>query len=118
MTTYRVLIPGAYLGMGMVWPAGVTLGPSLDADGTGAHWHDLDDPAAPPELEGRDVELRMARDDDGQPAITGRRVIVAHACPPDDGDGMTPCCGLPLYELPPRDRVAKPGDEVTCGGAP
>lgn len=39
-----------------------------------------------------------------------------HASPPDGG-GLTPCCGLPPFELPRDDRMTSESENVTCAGA-
>lgn len=38
---------------------------------------------------------------------------VVHACPPN-GAPYTPCCALPVFELPRRDRMTLDADLVTC----
>jgi len=114
MTAYKILLADSLLSMGLVWPEGCSLVRQLDQATAGTHWHLFEDPDAPAELEGRDVELTLARID-GKPVITGRRVILVHRMPAGDSDGTLPCCGLPYYEMPRSDTMsAYPGD-VTCG---
>jgi hypothetical protein len=40
---------------------------------------------------------------------------VTHACPPDDGGGLMPCCGLTPFEVPRTDRMTLDPELVTCG---
>ncbi len=40
---------------------------------------------------------------------------VTHACPPDGGGGLTPCCHLTPFELPRNHRMTTIPAEVTCG---
>jgi hypothetical protein len=116
MTAYKILLADSLLGMGLVWPEGCSLVRQLDAATAGTRWHEFSDPDAPPELEGREVELTLARVA-GKPVITGRRVILVHQMPAGDSDGTLPCCGLPYFEMPRSDTMsAGPGD-VTCGAA-
>jgi hypothetical protein len=39
---------------------------------------------------------------------------VTHACPPDDGGGLMPCCGLTPFEVPRTDRMTLDPELVTC----
>jgi hypothetical protein len=40
--------------------------------------------------------------------------MTVHRCPVR-GEGLTPCCGKALTELPLDDRVALANEDVTCG---
>jgi hypothetical protein len=117
MARYRILLADALVGMGLQWPEGVSLAGQLEAGTTGTHWHLLDDPGAPAELEGREVGIRLARGDDGEPVIRERRAVLVHLCPPD-GSGLTPCCGAAPFEIPRGDRLTAVDDAVTCEGDP
>ena len=39
---------------------------------------------------------------------------VTHQCPPDDGGGLMPCCGLSPFEVPRTDRTTLHPALVTC----
>ena len=112
---YRVLIADPLLKMGLQWPPGVKLAEQLERGETGTHWWLLDDPDAPEDLEGRQVELVLRRGEDGAPVIAERRVAVTHQCPPEDG--LMPCCGRTMDEAGRWDRMAEDKELVTCGGA-
>jgi hypothetical protein len=113
---YQILVADPLLQIGPQWPPGCHLVQQLEPGPAGTHWHLFEDPDAPAELDGRQVDLALARVD-GQPVITGRRVIVAHQAPEDGSDGLMPCCGLPAWELPRHDRMTQDAESVTCGGA-
>lgn len=115
MTRYQVLIADPLLGMGLQWPDGMRLAGQLGPGGAGTHWHLMEDPEAPGELEGKRVELTLRRDEDGRAQVAERRVIVTHLCPQDDG-GLMPCCGLPALKAPRSDTVTGDTAAVTCGG--
>ena len=115
MARYRILLADALVGMGLQWPEGVSLAGQLEAGTTGTHWHLLDDPGAPAELEGREVGIRLARGDDGEPVIRERRAVLVHLCPPDGNGGLMPCCGLTPFEVPRTDRMTLDPALVTCG---
>jgi hypothetical protein len=116
MSRYQILIADPLLGMGLQFPDGTALagvaGPGL----VGTHWHWLEDPAAPADLDGRQVEIRLRRDSDGKPVIDSRRLILTHLCPQGDG-GLLACCDLPVWEMPHADRITEDKEDVTCGGA-
>jgi hypothetical protein len=115
---YRILIADPLLQLDPVWPAGCRLVTQLEPGPAGTHWHLFEDPDAPPELEGREVDLTLARSgDDGAPLITARRVILTHRAPEDDS-GLMPCCQVPAWELPRSDRMSQDAESVTCGGVP
>lgn len=63
--------------------------------------------------------IRHLHADTHQPAAetqqAGGLAEVAHGCPPD-GSGLTPCCGLPPFELPLTDRISSEAP-TTCTGA-
>lgn len=40
--------------------------------------------------------------------------MTVHACPPGD-EGLTPCCHLTPFELPPSARMTLDPAAVTCG---
>jgi hypothetical protein len=115
MARYQILIADPILAQGPVWPEGMRLVGQLERGDAGTHWWLMDDPAAPEETEGRQVELRLRRGDDGAPEVAGRRVIVTHLVPQDDG-GLMPCCGLSPFDAPRFDKITEDKDEVTCGG--
>lgn len=116
MTRYKILIADPLLAENPLWPEGCRLAGVAEPGPAGTHWHLFDDPGAPPELDGEQVALTMARGDDGNPAITGRRVIATHQAPAGEA-GVMPCCGLPPWELPRHDRMTADAESVTCGGA-
>jgi hypothetical protein len=117
MTRYRILIADPLLQIGPQWPPGYQLVQQLEPGPAGTHWHLFDDPDAPADLDGREVDLTLARGEDGQPVITARRPVVTHQAPEDGGSGLMPCCGLPPWELPRHDRMTAGAESVTCGGA-
>ncbi len=39
---------------------------------------------------------------------------VTHACPPEGGDGLMPCCGLTPFEVSRWDRITLDPGLVTC----
>lgn len=41
---------------------------------------------------------------------------VVHACPLPEHDGITPCCGRTLFELPRHHRITLLSGIVTCTG--
>lgn len=41
---------------------------------------------------------------------------IVHACPPDGGGGLMPCCGRTPFEVPRTDRMTVQGELVTCKG--
>ena len=114
MSRYQILIADPLLNMGLQFPEGVFLAGQLEQGPAGMHWHLLDDPGAPAELEGRQVELTLRRVD-GKPVIASRRVILTHLVPEGD-DGQMPCCGQPVLGMPHADRITTEPDLVTCGG--
>ena len=118
MSRYQILIADPLLDpeLGMRFPPGVKLAGVQRPGPAGCHWHFLDDPDAPPDLEGRDVEIKVRRVD-GQPVIAERRAIVTHLCPQDDSFGLG-CCAADIRLLPHADRVTDDKEMVTCGGAP
>jgi hypothetical protein len=115
MSRYRILIADPLLAMKPQWPEGCSLAERQEPGTAGTHWWSFDDPGAPDDLEGRDVEIKLCRGEDGSPQITGRRAIVTHLCPPD-GTGEMPCCGLPPFEAPQADKITEDKELVTCGG--
>lgn len=112
MTCYRVLIADPLLSMGMVWPPGVRLVRQLEAGTAGTHYWLLEDEGAPPELEGREVELVLARVD-GEPVVRERRPVVTHLAA---GEGLA-CCALGPWEVPRGDRMSRDPQAATCEGA-
>jgi hypothetical protein len=121
MARYRILIADPLLGMGLQWPPGCSLVRQLEPGPAGQHWHEFDDPDAPEGMEGREVELTLARGEPGEdgkpgePWIVARHVIVTHLCPPGDDSGVMPCCGQTPFEVPRSDRITADKDLVTCG---
>jgi hypothetical protein len=117
MARYRILIADRLLAMKPQWPEGCSLVERREQGTAGTHWWTFDDPGAPEDLEGREVELKLRRGEDGSAQIAERRAIVTHLCPPD-GTGEMPCCGLPPFDVPRSDRITEDKELVTCGGAP
>lgn len=118
MSRYQILIADPLLAMKPQWPAGCALVERLEAGEAGTHWWSFEDPTAPEDLEGQQVELKLCRGEDGSPQVSQRRVIVTHLCPPDGGDGLMPCCGLSPFDAPRFDKLSEDKEAVTCGGAP
>jgi hypothetical protein len=124
MSRYQILIPDEYLQMGLQWPPGTKLVEQLERGTAGTHWYLFDDPDAPGDLEGKQVELRLERgrksedepEGDNTPRVAWRRVIVTHLVPQDDSGEMA-CCGVPAWEVPRSDRITANKDLVSCGGA-
>lgn len=117
MSRYRILIADPLLERGPVWPDGCSLVERQEVGQAATHWWLFEDPEAPPELEGRDVDLKLRRGDDGSPEVASRRVIVTHLVPQDDS-GEMPCCGVPAWEKPGADGFTADKEQVTCGGTP
>ena len=123
MARYQILIADPLLALKPQWPAGTRLAEQLGRGPAGTHWWAFEDPEAPEELEGRQVEIRLERDpvsipgEPPVPRIASRRLIVTHLYPEDDS-GEMPCCGLPAWEKPGADGVTDDKELVTCGGAP
>ncbi len=42
--------------------------------------------------------------------------MITHKCPPD-GEGVLPCCGKTMFEVPQDDRVTWNDESVDCGKA-
>lgn len=118
MARYQIPIADPLLQMGLQWPEGMKLVEQLERGEAGTHWHLMDDPQAPAEMEGRQVELKLRRGDDGSPEVAERRVIVTHLCPQDDDGGLMPCCELSPFEAPRFDKITEDKGLVTCGGTP
>jgi len=112
MARYRILIADPLLGMGLVWPAGVSLIEQLERGPAGTHYWLLEDPDAPADLEGREVALTLARVD-GEPVVRERRVVVTHLAA---GEGFA-CCGIGPWEVAAGDRVTRDPQAATCEGA-
>jgi hypothetical protein len=117
MSQYRVMLADPLVRMGLQWPEGVCLVRRLEPAAAGMHWHLLSDPAAPAELEGREVAIAMRRDDDGNPVIRERHVIAAHLVTAESGTS-TACCGVPGWDIHRADRLTADPEEATCGGLP
>jgi hypothetical protein len=122
VTAYKILLADAILAAGasdpgsrLVFPGGCALVRQLEPGSAGTHWHEFIDPEAPAELEGREVDLRLGRDD-GKPVIRSRRAIEVHRAP-GEGDPGLPCCGIHPADLPRGDRVSPDPELATCGGA-
>lgn len=122
MTQYQILIADPLLALNPQWPEGCALAGQLERGPAGTHWWAFEDPGAPPELEGGQVEIKLERDPASEgtggppvPRIASRRLIVTHLCPQDDS-GLMPCCGLPAWEKPGADGVTGDKELVTCGG--
>jgi hypothetical protein len=115
MARYRILIADPLLVYKPQWPEGCALVERQEPGTAGTHWWLFDDPQAPEGLEGRDVEISLKRDDDGEPVIASRHAIVTHLRPPGDG-GLMPCCGMTPFEMPRSDRITEDSALVTCGG--
>lgn len=120
MARYKIQLADSILAAGqrdpamrLVWPDGCSLVRQLGPGQAGTHWHLFDDPDAPGELEGREVDLTLGRDGDGNAVIRVRRVIHVHRVP-GEGDEAFPCCGLPFDCLPRGDRVSADPEQVTC----
>lgn len=120
MARYRILLADNILAAGAMDPAmrlqfpdGCSLAGQQEPGPAGTHWHLFDDPDAPDDFGGREVDLTLARAD-GKPVITGRRLIAVHRAPGEDDEAF-PCCGLPFHELPRYDSVSPDPDRVTCG---
>ena len=116
MTAYKILLADPLAGMGLEWPEGCALVRQLEPGTAGTHWHELSDPGAPADLEGREVDLRLGRGEDGEPVIRSRRAIEVHKAPGEDDTGL-PCCGIHPADLPRGDRVSPDPELATCGGA-
>lgn len=123
MARYQILVPDTLLDKGLQWPPGASLVERLECGTAGTHWWLFDDPDAPEGLEGKQVELKLERGQAGDdpdappvPRIASRHAIVTHLCPPDDGDGLMPCCGMTPFDVPRADRLALDQQLVTCGG--
>lgn len=56
------------------------------------------------------LELRRA------PLVDSHGRPIVHACP-REGEGRTPCCGRPPFELPRAEQITAYGPLVTCDGA-
>jgi hypothetical protein len=124
MTRYQILIPDTLLDKGLQWPPGASLVEQLECGTAGTHWHLFEDPDAPEELEGKDVEITLRRGrvsedapETSEPVIASRRAIVTHLVPQDDS-GLMACCGVPAWEVSRSDRITADKELVTCGGAP
>jgi hypothetical protein len=72
-----------------------------DVRANGAHFHTLVVPAA---------EIGVGE------APRGAAAEVTHACPPDGGDGLMPCCQQTPFEISRTDRITLDPELVTCGG--
>lgn len=116
MPRYRILIADPLLQMGPQWPEGCSLVEQQEPGTAGTHWWSFEDPEAPEDLEGREVELKLRRGEDGSAQVAERRLIVTHLCPPDGGDGLMPCCGLSPFEAARFDKITEDKELVTCGG--
>jgi hypothetical protein len=124
MTRYQILIPDTLLDKGLQWPPGASLVEQLECGTAGTHWWLFEDPEAPEDLEGKQVELKLERGPAGDdpdaspvPRIASRRAIVTHLVPQDDS-GLMACCGVPAWEVSRSDRITADKELVTCGGAP
>lgn len=117
MSRYRILIADPLLAMKPQWPEGCSLAERQEQGTAGTHWWTFDDPDAPDDLEGREVELKLRRGEDGAPQVAERRLIVTHLVPQDDSAEM-PCCGLSAWEKPGADGITEDKEAVTCGGVP
>jgi hypothetical protein len=121
MARYRILIADPLLAHRPQWPPGCALVERGEPGTAGTHWWTFEDPEAPGDLEGRQVEIRLERDPasdpDGPPVprIASRRLIVTHLYPADDS-GEMPCCGVPAWEKPGADGITDDKEAVTCGG--
>jgi hypothetical protein len=115
MTRYRILIADPLLAYKPQWPQGCSLVEQLGPGEAGTHWWLFEDPGAPAEMEGRQVELKLRRGEDGSPQVAERRVIVTHLMPQDDS-GVMPCCGLSAFSAPRFDSLTEDKEQVTCGG--
>ena len=122
MARYKIQLADSILAAGqanpemrLVFPEGCALGECAGPGIAGTHWYFFDDPDAPGDLDGREVDLALARVD-GKPVITSRRAIAVHAAPGEE-DEVFPCCGLPPYELRRGDSLSPDPELVTCAGA-
>jgi hypothetical protein len=122
MARYQILIADPLLQMGLQWPPGTGLVRQLECGPAGTHWWLFDDPEAPGDLEGKQVELKLGRAPAGDgpdaapvPRIASRRAIVTHLYPQGDSSEM-PCCGVPAWEKPGADGLTEDKELVTCGG--
>lgn len=115
MARYKILIADPLLGMGLVFPEGCSLVRQMEQATAGMHWHLLDDPEAPPELEGREVRLVMKRDGDGSPVIAGRHLVVTHLA--DREEPVLRCCEIAPWDVPYADHVTYDPQSATCEGS-